>query len=190
VSGWSSDGKYLLFSTSSNAGDLWLLPLSGDRKPKEFLATRFNENEGAFSPDSRWIAYQSDESGRMEVYVRPVEGAGKWQVSQGGGGFPRWSGDGHRLFFRDAEGVMSVPITSVGASIEVGPARRAVKGNFRGGVAGILLGSLRMPDYDVTRDGSHFVLYSPDAKTAGRAEHVTVVLNWFTELRRLLAARN
>jgi serine/threonine-protein kinase len=190
VSSWSSDGKYLLFSTSANAGDLWLLPLSGDRKPKEFLATKFNENEGTFSPDSRWIAYQSDESGRMEVYVRPVEGAGKWQVSQGGGGFPRWSGDGRRLFFRDTEGVTSVPIASVGASIEIGAPRRAVKGNFRGGVAGILLGSLRMPDYDVTRDGSHFVMYSPDVKTAGRAEHVTVVLNWFTELRRLLAARN
>jgi serine/threonine-protein kinase len=190
ISSWSADGKFILFSHQTNAGDLWVLPLTGDRKPKEFLATRFNESEAAFSPDGRWVAYQSDESGRMEVYVRPFQGAGKWQVSEGGGGFPRWSGDGRRLFFRDSDGLMSVPIADQGASIEVGAPRRAVKGNFRGGVAGILMGALRMPDYDVTRDGSHFIMYSPDAKTAGRAEHVTFVLNWFTEMRRLLAARN
>jgi serine/threonine-protein kinase len=190
VSSWSADGKYILFTPQSNAGDISVLPLTGDRTPKEFLATRFSESEASFSPDGRWVAYQSDESGRMEVYVRPFQGAGKWQVSEGGGGFPRWSGDGRRLFFRDGEGVMSVPITIAGASIEVGPPRRAVKGNFRGGVTGILVGALRMPDYDVTHDGSHFVLYAPDGKTTGRAEHVTFVLNWFTELRRLLAARN
>jgi len=190
VSSWSGDGKYLLLSHQTNAGDVWVLPLTGDRKPKEFLATRFNETEAAFSPDSRWVAYHSDESGRTEVYVRPFQGAGKWQVSEGGGGYPRWSGDGRRLFFRDNEGVMSVPIGVAGDSIEVGPPQRAVKGNFRGGVTGILMGSLRMPDYDVTRDGSHFVMYPPDAKTVAKAEHVTIVLNWFTELKRLLAARN
>ena len=68
--------------------------------------------------------------------MRPFEGAGKWQVSEGGGSFPRWSGDGRQLFFRDAEGVMSVPITVAGSSIEVGRARRALKGTFRGGVVG------------------------------------------------------
>jgi serine/threonine-protein kinase len=190
VSSWSADGKYLLYSPLTNASDLWLLPLTGDRKPKEFLATRFTENEGVFSPDSRWIAYQSDESGRMEVYVRPMEGAGKWQVSQGGGGFPRWSGDGRQLFFRDNEGVMAVSVTVAGASLEVGRTRRAIKGTFRGGVSGILVAALRVPDYDVTRDGTHFVMYPPDSQTAGRSQHVNVVLNWFTELRRLLTARN
>ena len=190
VSSWSADGKYLLYSPQTNANDLWLLPLTGDRKPKEFLATKFTETEGAFSPDSRWIAYQSDESGRLEVYVRPLEGAGKWQVSQGGGGYPRWSGDGRQLFFRDNEGVMSVPITVAGASLEVGRARRALKGAFRGGVAGILVAALTVPDYDVARDGSHFLMYPPDSKTTGRSQHVNVVLNWFTELRRLLTARN
>jgi hypothetical protein len=189
VSSWSADGKYLLYSPQTSASDLWILPLSGDRKPKEFLATRFTENEAVFSPDSRWVAYQSDESGRIEVYVRPVQGAGKWQVSQGGGGFPRWSGDGRQLFFRDNEGVMSVPITVAGASLELGRPRRAVKGTFRGGVSGILVASFRMPDYDVTHDGTHFVMFPPDAKTVGRAQHVTFVLNWFTDLRRLLAAR-
>ena len=190
VSGWSGDGKYLVYSVQMNANDLWILPLSGDKKPREFLSTRFNETEAVFSPDTRWVAYQSNESGRLEVYVRPFEGAGKWQVSEGGGSFPRWSGDGRQLFFRDAEGIMSVPITVAGASIEVGRARRALKGTFRGGVGGISVGALTLPDYDVTRDGSHFLMYPPDAKTAAKAEHVTVVLNWFTELRRLLAARN
>lgn len=190
INSWSADGKYISYSTGANGGNIWVLPLTGDRKPREFLATRFIENESALSPDSRWVAYQSDESGRVEVYVRPLEGPGKWQVSQGGGGFPRWSGDGRRLFFRDGEGVMEVPIAVAGASLAVGSARRALKGNFRGGLTGILVGALRMPDYDVTRDGSHFVLYSPDAKTAGHADHVTIVLNWFTDLRRVLSARN
>jgi serine/threonine-protein kinase len=190
VSSWSGDGKYIMYLVQSNGGDLWILPLSGDKKPKEFMATRFNEAEGTFSPDSRWVAYQSNESGRGEVYVRPIEGAGKWQVSEGGGSFPRWSGDGRQLFFRDNEGVMSVPITVAGASIEVGRARRALKGTFRGGTAGITISGLTLPDYDVTRDGSHFVMYPPDAKTVAKAEHVTFVLNWFTELKRLLAARN
>ena len=158
-------------------------------KPKAFQATRFAENEGSLSPDSGWMAYQSNESGRNEVYVRSFQGAGKWQLSEGGGGYPRWSGDGRQLFYRDDEGVMTVPITVVGDSIEVGRARRALKGNFRGGSGGMSITALTMADYDVTRDGSHFVMFAVDVKAAGRAEHLTFVLNWFTELQRLLASR-
>jgi serine/threonine-protein kinase len=189
VSNWSPDGKYLLYSPQGNATDLWVLPLEGDRKPKAFLATGFSENEGSFSPDSRWIAYQSNESGRIEVYVRSFQGAGKWQVSDGGGGYPRWSGDGRQLFYRDNEGVMAVPITVAGDSIEVGRAHRALKGGFRGGASGMTIAALALADYDVTRDGSHFVMFAADVKAAGRAEHLTFVLNWFTELQRLLPSR-
>jgi eukaryotic-like serine/threonine-protein kinase len=190
INSWSGDGKYLLYSELSNGNDLWMVPVDGDRKPRAFLATNFQENEGAFAPDGRWIAYQSNESGRMEVYVRPVSGAGKWQISEGGGGYPRWSGDGRQLFFRDNEGVMSVPIKAAGDSIEVGRAQRALKGSFRGGADGFSVGSLRVADYDVSRDGSHFVMFPLDAKTAGRGEHLTFVLNWFTELQRLLPSKN
>jgi Protein kinase domain/WD40-like Beta Propeller Repeat len=188
VSSWSADGKYIVYTAQVNGSDLWILPLEGDRKPKPFLATPFTENEGAFSPDSRWIAYQSNESGRVEVYIRPLQGAGKWQVSEGGGGYPRWSGDGRQLFFRDDEGVMSVPIAVSGDSIAVGRARRALKGAFRGGVSGIGVGALQVADYDIARDVAHFVMFPIDAKAVGRTEHLTFVLNWFTELRHLLPA--
>jgi hypothetical protein len=135
------------------------------------------------------VAYQSNESGRVEIYVRPMTGAGKWQISEGGGGYPRWSGDGRRLFFRDNEGIMSVPITVTGDSVEVGRAERALRGNFRGGAGGLSVASLRLADYDVARDGSHFVMFPVDAKTAGRLELLTVVVNWFTELRRQLPSK-
>ena len=190
VSSWSADGKHLLYSPQANGTDLWLLPLEGDRKPKSFLATRFSENEAAFSPDGRWIAYQSNESGRTEVYIRPFQGAGKWQVSEGGGAYARWSGDGRQLFFRDDQGVMTVPITVSGDSIGIGRAHRAVTGSFRGGSAGLSITAMTLADYDVARDGSHFVLFPPDTKTGGRTEHLTFVLNWFTELRQLLPSRN
>jgi hypothetical protein len=189
VSSWSSDGKYLLFSPQTNVTDLWVVPLASDRKPEVFLATEFLENEGAFSPDGRWIAYQSNESGRVEVYVRPFKGAGgKWQISEGGGAYPRWKGDGRQLFFRSDEGVMSVPISASGESLEVGRASRVLQGNFRGGVGGFGIGGLTVADYDVSRDGSHFVVFPLDVKTEGRGEHLTFVLNWFTELQRLLPA--
>src|SRR4029453_6511164 len=123
ISSWSGDGKYLLYADTANANDLWIVPVDGDRKATVFLSTNFNEGEGAFAPDGRWIAYQSNESGRMEVYVRPGSGAGKWQISEGAGGSPRWSGDGRRLFFRDNEGIMAVPIAAAGDSIEVGRAQ-------------------------------------------------------------------
>jgi hypothetical protein len=181
---------FALYAESANANDLWIVPVDGDRKPRTFLATNFNEGEGAFAPDGRWIAYQSNESGRMEVYVRPVNGAGKWQISEGGGGYPRWSGDGRRLFFRDGDGIMAVTITVVGDSIEVGRAQRALKGSFRCGPEGFSVGALTVADYDVSRDGSHFVMFPLDTKTAARAEHLTFVLNWFTELRRLLPSKN
>jgi hypothetical protein len=189
VSSWSGDGKYLMYSMQQNTNDIYVLPLDGDRKPRSFLSTEFGENEGAISPDSRWVAYQSNESGRVEIYVRPMTGAGKWQISEGGGGYPRWSGDGRRLFFRDNEGIMSVPITVTGDSVEVGRAERALRGNFRGGAGGLSVASLRLADYDVARDGSHFVMFPVDAKTAGRLELLTVVVNWFTELRRQLPSK-
>src|ERR1019366_6551897 len=87
---WSPNGRFILYGSSQNNGDLMVLPLSGDRKPFPFLSTPFNETQGVFSPDGKWVAYQSNESGRSEVYVRPFPGpGGQWQVSTGGGGAPR-----------------------------------------------------------------------------------------------------
>ncbi len=106
---WSPDGRFLLYATSKSAtftdSDIWVLPMLGaDRTPFPFQQTRFNEGNSRFSPDGRWIAYDSDESGRYEVYVRefnPSNGAagGKWQVSKDGGSNPRWRSDGKELVY-------------------------------------------------------------------------------------------
>jgi serine/threonine-protein kinase len=190
VHSWSPDGKYLLYTLQgANGLDLYLLPLEGDRKPQAFLSTRFNETEGAFSPEGRWVAYESDESGRVEIYVRPLTGSGKWQISEGGGGHPRWSGDGRRLYYRDDDGVTAVPIGVKGDSIEIGRPERVIKGTFRGGVAGMTVGALRVADYDVARDGAHFVMFEAESKASDRIELLTVIVNWFTELKRLSPSR-
>jgi Tol biopolymer transport system component len=112
VDDWSRDGRFLLYEEQSAKGgsDLWVLPMegAGERKPAPFLTTRSNERMGRFSPDGRWIAYASDESGRPEIYVRPFPvpagGGGTWTVSQGGGFAPRWRRDGTELFYITADG--------------------------------------------------------------------------------------
>lgn len=124
---WSRDGRFILFTQfAPNAGgDIWVLPLTGDRKPVPVLQTEFFEGQGAFSPDGRWIAYVSDESGRREVYVRsfneaaPGATVGKWPVSTAGGGEPQWRRDGKELFYLAADGkLMAVPVKA-GSTFEV-----------------------------------------------------------------------
>src|SRR5437588_6608101 len=97
-----SDGRFIIYSVQGTAAgnDLWLLTMSGDRKPTPFLTTRFNEAAPTFSPDGRWVAYQSNESGRNEIYVTPFPQTGaKWQVSTAGGTEPRWRKDSHEIFY-------------------------------------------------------------------------------------------
>jgi eukaryotic-like serine/threonine-protein kinase len=130
-SDWSRDGRFLLYTEidPKTRADLWILrdPLSktGDRKPVTFLATEFNESMGQFSPDGRWIAYVSDESGQEEVYVRPFPPApGKWKVSGNRAFQPRWRGDGKELFYMEGSARyrwMAVPVKSGGSPVlEVG----------------------------------------------------------------------
>jgi Tol biopolymer transport system component len=124
---WSPDGAFVAFSNSSveKASDIWMLPLRGGRRPFPFLATRANEHDARFSPDGRWLAYQSDESGRSEVYVRPFRGApaaggAKWQVSSAGGTEQHWRRDGKELFYLDPDGdLMAVEVT-LGEQLAVG----------------------------------------------------------------------
>jgi Tol biopolymer transport system component len=111
----SLDGQWLLFDQvdSKTKFDVWFAPLSGDRKPRPFLQTRFNESHARFSPDGKWVAYSSDESGRAEVYLRrfPPTFEGKWQMSTNGGDQAQWRGDGKELFYVSADRkLMAVPI--------------------------------------------------------------------------------
>jgi Tol biopolymer transport system component len=127
---WSPDGRHLLYLTydAKTGSDLWVLPLEGDRKPFPFQVTPFIEAQARFSPDGRFVAYLSSESGRAEVYVRPfvISGAtdagaqgGKWMVSNGGGVQPRWRSDGREILYLAPSGkLMSVGVTATGSSLQ------------------------------------------------------------------------
>ena len=173
---WSPDGKFIIYDrVGEHTGfDLFVLPLSGDRKPYPFLQTQFNERRGSFSPDGRWVAYASDESGRYEVYVAPFPGpGGKWQVSTGGGNSPRWRHDGTELFYRAPDDTLMVAaVNGKGESFGVG----VVKSLFQARTAGTGI------PYDVSADGQHFLLNTFPEQTASAP--ITIVLNWTAGLKK------
>ncbi len=186
---WSRDGRSIVFAGMGPNGnfDVSMLTLE-DKKVQPLLASNFREADPNISPDGRWLAYTSSESGRLEVYVRPFPaGAGRWQVSDTGGGFPRWAGNGRELFYRVDDGIMSASIEAVGDSIRTGKPTRLFTGAFRGGVTGISIGGNTFADYDVSADGQRFVMFpSTDAESTNRGV-VTLVTEWFDELTRTFA---
>ena len=131
---WSADGRFLLYHSidPQTSEDLWIMPMTGERTPSLFLKTLFRESWGAFSPDGRWVAYMSNESGQMEIYVRPFAGpaaagadadpsGGQWQISTAGGVYPRWRPDGRELFYLNAAGeMMAATITVNGPTLAPG----------------------------------------------------------------------
>jgi Tol biopolymer transport system component len=177
--GWSFDGRYLLygFTIPKTGADIWVLPTDGDRKPVIFLDSSFNERLGQFSPDGRWVAYQSDESGRYEIYVRPFPGrGGQWQVSANGGAAPRWRRDGRELYYVAPDGtLMGAPIAQRNATVE--PAapiplfrpRMLWRGTSPVGVRW---------QYDVAPDGRFLV--NVETEEASGAP-ITLILNWNPE---------
>ena len=122
---WSDDGRYILYDKNGGSQtkiDLWVVPTTGERKPSPYLATEFEEAHGQFSPDGRWVAYTSNESGRSEVYVQsfPI-GNGKWQVSTMGGDQPMWRRDGKELFYAAPDNsLMSVSVGGSGSTLDFG----------------------------------------------------------------------
>jgi Tol biopolymer transport system component/predicted Ser/Thr protein kinase len=168
---WSPDGRYLLFATyvSGTGGDIWVLPLEGDRKPVAFLNSRFDESNPRFSPDGRWIAYDSGETGRSEVYIAPFPGPGrKWQVSPTGGFAPLWRGDGREIYFTNMDGKIT--------GVELG----ATAGGLTIGAPRALFESTDL--HDVSGDGRRFLVNRiPSAQTS---EPLTLVLNWPAHLKK------
>jgi Tol biopolymer transport system component len=168
----SPDGRFLVYSTGrGHAGsDVWFVPLGGERKPQPLLQTDFNESEARLSPDGRWMAYVSDESGRDEVYVRAFPQAdGRWQVSAAGGRRPRWRRDGRELFYISADRHLVAVDTLSGPP-------------FRSGAPRTVFVMGRADEYDVVGDGHRFL-----AKTLlndARRNGLQVILNWAEELRR------
>ncbi|HSP14120.1 MAG TPA: protein kinase [Thermoanaerobaculia bacterium] len=169
----SPDGRVLMYEKSDEGAgpDLWLLPLTGDRTPRPFLKTRFNEEDGRFSPDGKWVAYESDESGSSEIYVRSaLPGGGRWQVSIGGGAVPRWAPDGKSLYYAvGREG--AIAIYSVGIS----PAANDIRSNEPQLI--VSLPNVRL--FEATKDG---VLIEQNLSRAAMPDRMNVVLNWSGEL--------
>ena len=175
VDDWSRDGRYIILGKRNDArtkSEVWVLPLSPDRKPFPFLRTEFNEGYERLSPDGRWLAYTSDESKRNEIYVQsfPTPG-GKWQVSTNGGERSVWSRDGKELYFLSPEGkMMAVAVTS-GPKFEAGVPKPLFDVSFPGGLAW----------YDVSKDG-RFLIPIQLQQTANAP--MTVVVNWTTPLKK------
>ena len=170
---WSPDGRSLIFevATPQNRQDLWLLPLEGDRKPVPFLATPFSEHNARFSPDGRWVAYTSDVSGTLEVYVRAVRESGAtWRVSNHGGQTPVWRGDGREIYYLAPDGtLMAAPVKDATPFQTETPTPL-----FKIAVA-------ESPDhqYDVFPDGKRFVV---NQQISSKEEPINVLLNWAATL--------
>ena len=182
---WSTDGRYVAFIEADTQYDLWVLDLETGQT-KELLATEFGDGFPDFSPDGRWITYASNESGSYKVYVRPFpEGHGKWQVSEAGGGSPRWSKNGKEIFWRTDSGIAVADVDTTGGTFRAGKPRMLFDGPFQGGVVGMTVAGFQFSDYDVAADGQRFVMFPDLRKERGRHQHITLVTNWFDDLERL-----
>ncbi|MBI3208230.1 MAG: protein kinase [Candidatus Solibacter usitatus] len=181
-SDWSADGRFLMYDEHGpQKMDLLIVPMTvgaGERKPVPFLATPANETDATFSPDGKWIAYSSDESGRYEVYVQgfvpgqtPAAGIGKWQISTAGGSKPYWRRDGKELYYIAGNKMMAVAVKSAGTKFEPG--------------VGVPLFDTRTTGwapYAVTPDGRFLI--NTQEEPEENASPITVVLNWTSALKK------
>jgi len=174
---WSPDGEWLAFVENNpvNGGDTWVLPIEGDRKARLFQENAFAPH---FSPDGKWIAYSSDESGRREIYIRPFqEAGGKTQVSADGGTEPVWSRDGKELFYLNGDKTLAVDIQTK-PTLSVGTPRVLFAGRY-------LPSPNSTSGYDVSPDGKRFL--KVQAVRSEQVSQINVVINWGEELKRLAA---
>jgi len=176
---WSADGQFVLYQDigRTTQRDLWALPLFGDKKPVVVVQTNFNEVQGKFSPDGHWIAYVSDESGTLQVYVQNFPPAGgKWMVSVNGGSMPRWRNDGKELFYLAPNNkLMAVSVKTNGDNFEAGNPQPLFDVRITLPVTGAT-------GYAVTRDGQRFLVNVQAQESS--ASPAVVVQNWPTLLKK------
>jgi serine/threonine protein kinase len=185
---WSADGKFVLYSVQDpkTLADVWALPLSGGRKPFPVLQKQFREEYPQISPDGKWFAYASNETGSPEVYVQSFPpGAGKWQISSNGGGPSRWRRDGKELFYLDSINsgrMFSVVINATESKFEFSAPRPLFDSGYyvsrfaHDGPSNI---------FAVSPDGQRFLIPRPESNLTGAANTpITIVLNWTATLRK------
>jgi serine/threonine protein kinase/Tol biopolymer transport system component len=179
---WSPDGRILAFAQNhpETTWDIWLAHVGDEPRQEAFISTQFSEYHPMISPDGQWLAYQSDETGRFEVYVQPFpDGGKKWLVSAGGGTQPLWARNGEELFYRYGKNIMA-------ASIRPGPNFEAETPELLFEFPYLAASGYGSPDYDITPDGQRFVMIETETQVP-RTEFY-VVVNWLEELKRLVPA--
>jgi Tol biopolymer transport system component len=181
---WTRDGKLVFQQDSPDTKlDIGVVPIDGERTPTLLVRGAADEAHPAMSPDGRWIAYQSNLSGRWEVYVQPFPDlSGRWQVSTQGGLSPIWSPDGRELFYRNARAVMSVPVAATGIMFKHGNPRVLFEGPY-------------VPEdsepydarsYALAPDGQRFLMMK---EASSPPTQIVVILNWAEEVKQLVAAK-
>jgi serine/threonine protein kinase len=187
---FSNDGRHLVFDQAdrrTGIKSVWVLPISGDRKPRQFAASG---GSAKFSPDGKWVAYCSDESGKPEVYVQSWPGPGpKIQISADGGTDPVWNPDGKELFYRNGTKMMAVAVTTAPV-FSAGKPQMLWSGDYTFGLSSSCgIKGVTTTSYDVSRDGQRFLMIK-DRDSKLYATKVRVVLNWQEELTRIVADAN
>jgi Tol biopolymer transport system component len=171
---WSRDGKSIVYTRGA---DLWIVSFP-EFRTSQFLKAPSVVRNCQFSPDGKWVAYSSFETGKWEVYVTSFPGArGKWQVSTGGGEQPRWRGDGKELFYLSSDyKVMAVPVTT-GANFDAGSPAALFQVATREPIS-----TNDQFAYDVTRDGQRFLIITPVKQVV--VAPMSIVLNWLAKLKK------
>ena len=189
---WSGDGKILVvmqnFFPNGKANlNFGVLAMEGDSKYRPLLKEKYHESQPQISPNGRWMAYVSNESGQAQIYVRPFPevDAGRWQVSTSGGNSPLWSRDGRELFYRSGDAVILVPVKTEPAFSFETP-KTLFRGAYRPGMP------LSPYQWDVSLDSKRFLMMKEagaTASTGGGAPKINIVLNWFEELKQRVPAK-
>jgi hypothetical protein len=171
---WSRDSKYLLIWKS---GELWYLSVP-DGQTKQLSQSKWVSRNAQFSPDGKWVAYSSNETGNWEIYVSPFPAAdSKWQISRGGGVEPRWRRDGKELFYLSAEGKMTATAIKTGTNFEAGAPVTLFQAHLRQPIS-----ALDVVSYDVRADGQKFLVNTKVDEP--NAAPLSVILNWESEMEK------
>ncbi|HEV8133461.1 MAG TPA: hypothetical protein VGP85_02240, partial [Pyrinomonadaceae bacterium] len=166
---WSPDGRFILYEKDPT--ELWVLPVSGDAKPYALIQTKTYDANARFSPDGRWVAFVSDETGRKEVYVTRFDHPGeKWPISTDVGNNPRWRRDGKELFYLAADSKLMAVQIKPGEKFDAGAPTALFKSDPLS------------PDYDVTADGQRFLFIA--SAPGNQRLPFAVILNWMADLKR------